>query len=156
MTAINPQEPPAAIAWPKQPPTADELIRYATGRSMWLNGVGWAYVEAGMFESDDPTLREWHLNATTQMIHLHDIVLLLREMKVMDAQRADRAAEWIWRAADAGDSYGEWLWQWASEAGHEDPDALYEAGKAAAEGRITAARERPTDPSVNGSRETDR
>lgn len=148
-TAINAPEPPAAIAWPKEPPTADELIRYAVARACWLNGAGWAYVEAGAFESDGQ-LRDWHMNSATQMIHLHDIALLLREMKVMDGPRADRAAEWIWRAADAGDSYGEWLWQWASEAGL-DPDALYEAGGKAAEHRIAAQAERPTEPAESGS-----
>lgn len=136
MTATTPPQPPAAIEWPKVEPTADELIRYAVGRAMWLGGCASAYVDAGMFERDDETLRHWHLNAVTQMIHLHDITLLLREMKVMDGPRADRAAAWLWTAASAGDSYGEWLWQWAGEAGHEDPDALYEAGKAAAETRI--------------------
>jgi len=100
-TAINAPQPPAAIEWPKHAPTADELIRYAVGRAMWLGGCASAYVDAGMFERDDETLRHWHLNAVTQMIHLHDIALLLREMKVMDGPRADRAAEWIWTAAEA-------------------------------------------------------
>lgn len=149
-TAINAPQPPAAIEWPKHAPTADELIRYAVGRAMWLGGCASAYVDAGMFERDDETLRHWHLNAVTQMIHLHDIALLLREMKVMDGPRADRAAEWIWTAAEAGDSYGEWLWQWASESGLA-PGVIHEAGQAAANHRIAAEAERPAEPECNGS-----
>ena len=117
--------------WPKQPPTAEEFIRYCAARGLWMSGRSWGLVDAGCFDSDDELLRMKHLSAAVQMIHHHDTVLLLQTLRDLDPQVADEMADRLWRAADAGDSYGEWLWQWTSEASL-DADAVHAEGEASA------------------------
>lgn len=129
-----PIDPPERPDWPKNDPTADEMIRYAAAWACWLGGHAWGYIDAGAFDTDDPTKVSTFLRysqASSRMIHMHDLVVLLKAIKEVDPAAADEAAAQVWLAADAGDSYGEWTWQWAKELGL-DPDGLYKDGKAKA------------------------
>lgn len=117
-------------AWPTEPPTAAELIRYSAGRGYWLMGRTWGLMDWEHAEGSTPLSMAQHMAWSVEMIHHHDTVLLLQLLAKHDQQAADDAAVRIWTAADAGDSYGEWLWQWAKEAGL-DPDAIYANGEAA-------------------------
>lgn len=107
--------------WPRSEPTADEMIRYAAGRALWLDAVG-------MRLAGDADKRPQHIAAIAEKIGLHDTVALLKVLQEVAPDRADAAAADIWLAAEAGDSYGERLWAWASDAGL-DADAITAEGR---------------------------
>lgn len=122
--------------WPKSEPDAAEIIRYAVGRGLEVHAMAW-----GILDEQGPAegafLRKDYMALTVQMIHLHDIVMLLKALQRLDAAEADRVAGAIWCAADAGDSYGEWLWEWGAECGL-DPDAIDARGREQGRRMVTA------------------
>lgn len=72
--------------------------------------------------------------ARAQMMSCHDLVLCLRALEAVDEAAANRVAEQLISAAEAGDSYGEWLWQWVDGLGL-DPDAVNFEARSKLEGQ---------------------
>ena len=125
--------------WPTSVPSAPDLLTYYAGRGLWLTGAAWGYIGA------EPGSHGFtrYMGLTIEMIDSHDKYLLLSALADLDPLRADALAERLWRAADAGDSYGEMLWEWAE-------DRLLDADAIRAEGDEAGKRGASTVPLTRG------
>jgi hypothetical protein len=114
--------------WPTKVPSAADLLTYYAGRGLWLGAAAWGFIPAKPGSHGFTR----YMAITIEMIDCHDKYLLLRTLADLDPMKADELAEQMWRAADAGDSYGELLWEWAEDRGLE-AEAIHAHGKGAGE-----------------------
>lgn len=132
--------------WPKSEPGAVGLMRYAAAEGMWLLGRSRGLSSIKPYDTDTARM---HMTAIVMMQHWHDVHVALHALRDLDQAKADEVANFVWVAAEAGDSYGEWLWSWSTKAG-DDPDAIYEAGRISALPE-TVEVQSGHDPDDNGS-----
>lgn len=108
--------------WPKEEPSAADLIRYFVGQGQFCLGLMRGMEDRGAFDPDSPLMLRY-MHTVGRMQHACDVAMLLKDPT---AEAKD-----IWLMAESGDCYGEALWEWACDA-DLDPDAIHAAGVAAA------------------------
>lgn len=110
----RPTEATSTSLWPTAEPKADEMIRYFVAEGLRARDR--------LMQPSAPGLTDLDRALIARLQRAHDVVMLLRTLRELDAGEADAAARCIWSAAVAGDSYGELLWEWAVDAGLDPAD----------------------------------